>query len=110
MVNTQLTQKQIFEKDFTKSMRGYNPEEVDEFLDIIMQDYKTFDDHIQSLQTDIQQLRVQLAEAKDASVSTQAPPPPSSQQSVATNIDILKRISNLEQHVFGEKIAYDNEA
>ncbi|HLR92812.1 MAG TPA: DivIVA domain-containing protein, partial [Atopostipes sp.] len=36
-----LTQREIVDKDFSKKVRGYDPEEVDEFLDIIIQDYKS---------------------------------------------------------------------
>ena len=35
-----LTAQQIVEKDFKKSMKGYNIDEVDTFLNIIIEDYE----------------------------------------------------------------------
>ena len=37
-----LTVKDIFEKEFKLDTRGYRPQEVDKFLDIIMRDYEEF--------------------------------------------------------------------
>lgn len=52
MVQTELTQREILEKDFSSKLRGYDPQEVDEFLDIVIRDYKVFDDHIEDLQSE----------------------------------------------------------
>lgn len=49
MVQTELNQREILEKDFASKLRGYDPQEVDEFLDIIIRDYKAFDNHIEDL-------------------------------------------------------------
>lgn len=49
MVQTELTQREILEKDFASKLRGYDPQEVDEFLDIIIRDYKVFDNYIEDL-------------------------------------------------------------
>lgn len=37
-----LTVKDIFEKEFKLDTRGYRPQEVDKFLDLIMRDYEEF--------------------------------------------------------------------
>lgn len=37
-----LTAKEILDKDFKQSMRGYNQDEVDKFLDTVIQDYEAF--------------------------------------------------------------------
>lgn len=34
-----LTPEQIFEKEFKRALRGYDIDEVNEFLDLIIQDY-----------------------------------------------------------------------
>ena len=47
-----LTQREIVDKDFDNKLRGYNPVEVDEFLDLIIQDYKSFQDEIDELRAD----------------------------------------------------------
>ncbi|MEG0679631.1 MAG: DivIVA domain-containing protein, partial [Carnobacterium sp.] len=35
-----LTTKDILQKEFKTSMRGYNPTEVDEYLDDVIRDYE----------------------------------------------------------------------
>ena len=38
-----LTTKDILEKDFKIDTRGYRPQEVDKFLDIIIHDYEEYE-------------------------------------------------------------------
>lgn len=92
----QLTAKDILEKEFKTSMRGYNQEEVDQYLDIIIKDYEAFTQYIEELQSENEKLKKELEEAR------KQPP----QTTGTTNFDILKRLSNLEKHVFGNKL-YD---
>lgn len=87
-----LTAKEILEKDFKTSIRGYNHDEVDQFLDIVIKDYETFHQEIERLQQENLRLRKQSEEPRSQSSSGNA------------NYDILKRLSNLEKHVFGSKL------
>ncbi|MHA6251135.1 cell division regulator GpsB [Oceanobacillus sp. CAU 1775] len=97
----QLTSKDIFDKDFKSTMRGYNPKEVDEFLDIIIQDYDAFNQEIIRLQQENDKLRKNSSEQFTRS---RAP-----QQNTQVNYDVLKRLSNLEKAVFGKKLASADE-
>ena len=45
-IKSQLTTKDILDKNFKTAMRGYNQEEVDHFLDSIIQDYELFNQTI----------------------------------------------------------------
>ncbi|MFC5559690.1 cell division regulator GpsB [Ureibacillus thermophilus] len=92
-----LNSKMILEKEFKRQMKGYNIDEVDEFLDIIMEDYDNFNKIIKELQEENARLKKELEAAK----KQQSP-----QFAGNTNFDILKRLSNLEKHVFGNKL-YD---
>ncbi|MBY0122641.1 cell division regulator GpsB [Bacillus sp. S/N-304-OC-R1] len=92
-----LTAKDILEKEFKTAMRGYKPEEVDKFLDWVIKDYETFHQEIEELQQENMRLRKQLEESSRR---------PATQTAGTTNFDILKRLSNLEKHVFGSKL-YD---
>lgn len=92
-----LTAKDILEKEFKTSMRGYKPEDVDKFLDLVIKDYETFHQEIEDLQQENMRLKKQ---AEDAARR------PAAQTAGTTNFDILKRLSNLEKHVFGSKL-YD---
>jgi DivIVA domain-containing protein len=92
-----LNSKMILEKEFKRQMKGYNIDEVDQFLDIIMEDYDNFNKIIKELQAENERLKKELEAAK----KQQTP-----QYAGSTNFDILKRLSNLEKHVFGNKL-YD---
>ena len=44
--NINLTPQDILEKDFNVDARGYRPQEVDKFLDIIIKDYSEYNNII----------------------------------------------------------------
>ena len=45
-----LSPQKIYDKEFnTESMRGYVPQEVDAFLDLVIEDYETFQRALTSL-------------------------------------------------------------
>ncbi|TXL67827.1 cell division regulator GpsB [Cerasibacillus terrae] len=90
----QLTGKDILEKDFKVSMRGYNQDEVDKFLDIIIQDYQLFQQEISKLHQEINQLKNNKRMIKPNQVT----------QPSQVNYDVLKRLSNLEKAVFGGQL------
>lgn len=90
-----LTGKDILEKDFKTGMRGYNQEEVDEFLDSVIQDYDTFQQEIDRLKQENDRLKTQSDQSRTRSTT------PNHQ----VNYDVLKRLSNLEKAVFGKKFA-----
>jgi DivIVA domain-containing protein len=93
-----LTAKDILEKEFKSGVRGYKQEDVDKFLDLIIKDYATFHQEVEDLQQENLRLRKQLEENTKRQ--------PAAQPAGTTNFDILKRLSNLEKHVFGNKL-YD---
>ena len=94
-METKLTAKEILEKDFKTGMRGYNQDEVDQFLDTVIQDYETFTQQLEKLQAENRRLHSELENAP----KKQAAPAPGT-----TNFDILRRLSHLENHVFGSKL------
>ncbi|MCU5704969.1 MULTISPECIES: cell division regulator GpsB [Bacillus cereus group] len=103
-----LTAKDILEKEFKTGMRGYQQEEVDKFLDMIIKDYEAFHKEFDQLKQQNARLKRELEEQK--LVATQVPQQPVVPTPVAqpvynnTNTDILKRLSNLEKAVFGSKL------
>ncbi|MBG9988059.1 cell division regulator GpsB [Aerococcaceae bacterium DSM 111176] len=103
MAEKNLTAKDILQKEFSKSFRGYQSAEVDEYLDSIIRDYDSYQKDISALKNEnerliskVDELTKQLALSKKNS--------PVAPGSGVTNFDILKRLSNLEKHVFGSKI------
>ncbi|MCZ0756436.1 cell division regulator GpsB [Anoxybacillus sp. J5B_2022] len=89
-----LTAKDILEKEFKVSMRGYNQDEVDQFLDMIIKDYEAFHQEIEELQQENMRLKRQVEELQKRQMMPVG----------TTNFDILQRLSNLEKHVFGNKL------
>ena len=101
----ELTSRDILSKEFKIDTRGYRPQEVDHFLDIIIKDYEVFnrllkeaanekqeliDENI-SLKQDLRNMKAKLellANTKEDNSST---------------ADVLRRLSNLE------KIVYDKD-
>ncbi len=96
-MDIKLNSKIILEKEFKKTMKGYSVDQVDQFLDQIMEDYDTFDKIVTELRAENTRLKEQLQTA-----AVRKPQP--SQPVTNTNFDILKRLSNLEKHVFGSKL------
>lgn len=101
----ELTIKDILEKDFKIDTRGYRPQEVDKFLDLIMHDYNEFitiikelnrekkdlvEDNI-ALKQEVRNLKQKFEILRETpSIDT-------------TNSDLLRRISNLEKIIYGKE-------
>ncbi|WP_042475228.1 cell division regulator GpsB [Bacillus ndiopicus] len=93
-----LNTKIILEKEFKKSMKGYSIEQVDQFLDQIMEDYDVFEKQLNELRAENERLKAELENSTRRQPTVQTATP-------NTNFDILKRLSNLEKHVFGSKLS-----
>ena len=52
----ELTTKDILEKEFKIDTRGYRPQEVDKFLDIIIRDYEEMNAIMKELEMDKKEL------------------------------------------------------
>lgn len=94
-----LTAKEILEKDFKTAMRGYDKDEIDKYLDMIIKDYEMF-------QKEVEQLKQENFKMRRENEKLQELQKKQTSSSGNTNYDILKRLSNLEKHVFGSKL-YD---
>ena len=102
-----LTPEEILNKEFRIDTRGYRLKEVDQFLDEIIADYQTFDkiitnlqkekeeqaDIILSLKQEIRDLKTTVEISRSAS---------NLQETGGSNLDILKRLSQLEKVVYGK--------
>lgn len=99
-----LTPQDILEKEFKIDTRGYRLKEVDQFLDEIIGDYEQFytiiknlekekDDYLKEIMNLKQELRnvkmsIDIAKSGDREF---------------TNMDILRRVSNLEKIIYGKE-------
>lgn len=100
-----LSPKDILEKEFKIDTRGYRPQEVDKFLDDIISDYeemyslirrydrekKDLIDENMRLKAEIRSLKTKLDVVSDPSIGE------------VNNADLLRRLSNLEKIIYGEK-------
>ena len=105
-----LTPQDILKKDFKIDMRGYSLKEVDSFLDEIIGDYEQFGKiirnyeiekeeylrEIMNLKQELRNVKMNIDIAKDG-------------KKEITNLDILRRISNLEKIVYGKEIEKEDE-
>ena len=101
--NLNLTQDDILEKEFKIDARGYRPQEVDKFLDMVIRDYTEYSNIIKHLEKNIKdltddniKLKQEIRRLQEVASSNSEVPSRS-----ANNVDLLKRISNLEKIVYG---------
>ncbi|EOT29306.1 cell division regulator GpsB [Enterococcus saccharolyticus] len=95
----------ILQQEFKTKMRGYDPVEVDEFLDGIIKDYEAYNQEILALQEENDRLHAKIAQlSKTQEIKATRTQPEAPKSQTVTNFDILKRLSNLEKEVFGKKL------
>ncbi len=85
-----LSPKEIFEKDFKRSVRGYDMDEVNEFLDKIIQDYARLIEENKAVNMELQQYKNSPNRQNFHS----------SQVDKLTVEDLLRRIEAIEKHVY----------
>ena len=99
-----LSSKEILEKEFKIDARGYRLQEVDKYLDTIIQDYNEFNNIIkelaiknnslaeenENLKNEIRDLRSNLEALKHS-------------EKEVTNMDLIRRVSQLEKIILGSE-------
>lgn len=99
-----LTMQNILEKEFKVDARGYRMQEVDQFLDIIIRDYNEYNNIIRGLISDKKMLASENANLKQeirdlkSTIDTLK-----SGEKEITNVDLLRRISQLEKIILGKE-------
>ena len=101
-----LKPQDILEKEFKIDTRGYRLKEVDQFLDTIIGDYEQFLNIINSLEKEKAELMAEIIslkqELRNSRLSVEVARNNVDSPEV-TNIDIIKRLSQLEKMVYGLK-------
>ncbi|WP_220740043.1 DivIVA domain-containing protein [Leuconostoc miyukkimchii] len=122
MEQVKYTQKDILERVFKQKRMGvgYDPADVDSFLDDIIKDYGAYAGRVDQLQNEVARLQTALKSSQEQLVAVkqqsqvvrsevtsetpdvvipvvEAPKP----AQVVTNLDLIKRVANLERAVFG---------
>ena len=100
-----LTPQEILEKDFKIDTRGYRLKEVDQFLDVIIGDYEQFFAIIDSLEKEKAELLREIMSLKqdlrNAKMNVEIARTTSDTAEI-NNVDILRRLSQLEKIVYGK--------
>jgi len=99
-----LTMQDILEKEFKIDARGYRLQEVDKFLDIIIKDYNEYNNIIRGLEKDkkllIEENKLLRNEVRNLKSSIDAA---KIGEKEITNVDLLRRISQLEKIILGKE-------
>lgn len=102
-----LTAQEIFEKEFHVDIKGYAPAEVDEFLDLIIEDYQVYDEKMGELGQALSRYEEKIKELQQEIYTLQSENQNLNEKVSADYvngntdmIDLLKRIARLEQAVF----------
>ena len=100
-----LTPQEILDKEFKIDARGYRPQEVDKFLDLVINDYNEFTNEIKKLKKELtllsdenNKLKNELRRIKANIEAAEG----SASSSQVSNIDLLRRLSQLEKVVYGK--------
>jgi len=103
--NVTLSIDDLLEKEFKIDARGYRPQEVDQFLDIVINDYTIHEKMIdaqekaivkltkenEDLKKELRRIKANIEAAETSASNTQV-----------SNIDLLRRLSQLEKVVYGK--------
>ena len=100
-----LTPQDILDKEFKIDARGYRPQEVDKFLDLVINDYNEFITEIKGLKKELVFLNDENNKLKNElrriKANIEAAEGTANSNSV-NNVDLLRRLSQLEKVVYGK--------
>lgn len=106
-----LSPEDIYEKEFKIDARGYRPEEVDNFLDLVIKDYGEFIKIIRAYEKEYQNIARENRELKNKlRLLEQEQKSDSASRTSVSNIDLLRRISQLEKIVYNKDNDWTNAA
>lgn len=99
-----LTAEDILNKEFKLDARGYRCKEVDQYLDLVIADYQEFNRKIISLEKEKEEQLEEIINLKQEirNLKTSVEISKSTKEENVNNVDILKRLSQLEKIVYGK--------
>ncbi len=104
MKKLNVSPEEILNKEFKVDFKGYSASEVDAFLDEVLEDYQTMEENVQELLDLITNLQeeVKKLKAKNVELEGRKKALDLSHTTQYSSIDILKRISRLEEQVYNK--------
>lgn len=109
MVKLNLTSKKLLDKKFKTARNGYDPLEVDIYLDKILSDYKAIESNevlpkgeVDSLRKKIDDLEesIKKLEIENTSFKTRLSNIKDGEFVTTENVNLIKRINSLEKFIF----------
>ena len=99
-----LTSQDILDKEFKIDTRGYRPQEVDKYLDIIIRDYDEFNTCINDLEENIKTLMEENLRLKQQvrNLTMKLETIENNSNNGTNTADVLRRLSNLEKIIYGK--------
>ena len=99
-----LTMQDILEKEFKIDARGYRLQEVDKFLDVIIKDYNEYNNIIRAYDKERKQLLEENQKLKNEvrNLKSSIEAAKIGEKEI-TNIDLIRRISQLEKIILGKE-------
>lgn len=99
-----LTSKDVLEKEFKVDTRGYRPQEVDKFLDVVIRDYEEYNKIIKEISYEKKELVEDNVKLKQEirRLATQLEAMKTAGGNDVSNADLLRRLSNLEKIIYGK--------
>ena len=102
-----LTPQDILNKEFKIDTRGFRLKEVDQFLDVIIGDYEEFYKIIKENEKEKEELLEEIMnlkqEIRNLKTNIEIAKSGSSERKEVTNLDIMRRLSQLEKIVYGKE-------
>ena len=98
-----LTANDILEKEFKIDARDYRPQEVDKFLDIIIKDYTEYEKIISRYKNELTLMVNENSKLKSELRNLKSTLSVAENSRGVTNVDILRRLGELEKIVYGEE-------
>lgn len=100
-----LTSKDILEKEFKIDTRGYRPQEVDKFLDMIIRDYEEYNAMLRESENDKKEILDENMRLKQEirTLRTKLDIMKESASKEVSSADVLRRLSNLEKIIYGKE-------
>lgn len=94
----------LYNWEFKVDARGYRPQEVDKVLDMVISDYYAYERLIKEQSNQIENLNNEILELKHKLRNAKANMEivKKSEREV-TNVDLLRRISELEKIIYGKE-------
>jgi len=99
-----LTSQDILDKEFKIDTRGYRPQEVDKFLDVVIKDYDEFNIYIKDLEENNKSLVEENMRLKQQirNLTMKLETIEDNTNNGTNTADVLRRLSNLEKIIYGK--------